>query len=69
MSNKILRLSQVINYTGMSRSSIYLLMSQGSFPLSISLGARAVGWVESEIQLWIDKRIKERRNSGVKYEQ
>lgn len=68
MSNKILRLSQVIDYTGMSRSSIYLLMSQGSFPLSISLGARSVGWVESEIQLWIEERIKESRNSGVVYE-
>lgn len=68
MSNKILRLSQVIDYTGMSRSSIYLLMSQGSFPLSISLGARSVGWVESEIQFWIEERIKESRNSGVVYE-
>ncbi|WP_260259656.1 helix-turn-helix transcriptional regulator [Vibrio intestinalis] len=68
MPNKILRLSQVIDYTGMSRSSIYLLMSQGGFPLSISLGARAVGWVESEIQLWIDERIKQSRNSGVDYE-
>jgi prophage regulatory protein len=36
---------------------IYLLMSQGDFPKNISLGARAVGWLESDIQDWIESRV------------
>lgn len=38
MSHKIMRLPEVIEVTGLSRSTIYLRMNKGSFPLSISLG-------------------------------
>ena len=59
----ILRLPTVINRTGLSRSSIYLRMSEGSFPQQISLGedGRAIGWIESEINEWIDEQIKSTR--------
>lgn len=57
MSNKIIRLPDVIQKTGLSRSSIYLQMTKGSFPQSISLGDRAIGWVEEEVEQWIDARI------------
>ncbi|NOH69064.1 helix-turn-helix transcriptional regulator [Vibrio rotiferianus] len=57
MSNKIIRLPEVMAKTGLSRSSIYLNMSNGDFPKSISLGVRAVGWTESDIEEWIEKRI------------
>ena len=53
MSYKILRLPEVKSKTGLSRSSIYVRMSKGEFPQSISLGERAVGWVESDIELWV----------------
>lgn len=56
--NKIIkRLSGVKSMTGLSRSSIYLMMRSGTFPKNISLGARAVGWLEADIQAWIDSRI------------
>ncbi len=42
---------------GLSRSTIYALMAAGKFPKSISLGERAVGWLESDIQGWIDSRV------------
>jgi prophage regulatory protein len=48
--------------TGLSRSSIYLRVADGSFPRPISLGARAVGWVESEVEGWIASKILESRN-------
>mgnify|MGYP000011019942 CR=1 FL=1 len=54
---KILRLSAAKDLTGLSRSSIYLMMRAGTFPKNISLGARAVGWLEADIQGWIDSRI------------
>lgn len=44
MLNKIIRLPEVVKITGLSRSTIYLRMSKGDFPQSISLGERAVGW-------------------------
>jgi len=39
------------------RSTIYLRISKGSFPKSISLGGRAVGWVEAEINAWLNRQI------------
>lgn len=57
MNKVIKRLSGVKSMTGLSRSSIYLMMRAGTFPKNISLGARAVGWLESDIQAWIDSRI------------
>lgn len=57
MSNKINRLPSVIDKTGLSRSSIYLRMSKGEFPKSISLGDRAIGWLESDIEKWLEDKI------------
>lgn len=53
-SVSILRRRQVESRTGLSRSSIYKMMSEGTFPKPVSLGARAVGWVESQIDDWLD---------------
>jgi prophage regulatory protein len=57
MSNKILRLPAVKDQTGLSRSSIYLRMSKGEFPQSISLGDRAVGWLEEDVNQWLEQCI------------
>jgi len=57
MATTILRLPEVKTRTGLSRSSIYLRVSEGRFPKSISLGGRAVGWIASEIDGWLDEQI------------
>lgn len=57
MSNKINRLPAVIDKTGLSRSSIYLRMNKGEFPQSISLGDRAIGWLEADIEQWLEDKI------------
>lgn len=54
----IIRRKQVEALTGLSRSTIYHRISQGTFPSKISLGARAVGWVESEINEWLHHQIE-----------
>lgn len=59
----ILRRKQVEARTGLSRSTIYLRIQDGTFPRPINLGARAVGWLENEIESWLELRI-EKRNSG-----
>ncbi len=58
MVTTILRLPAVKSRTGLSRSSIYLRMSEDTFPRSIRLGVRAVGWKESDINEWIDKQVQ-----------
>jgi prophage regulatory protein len=63
MANTILRLPTVKARTGLSRSTIYLRVSDGSFPRPVSLGARAVGWVESDIEEWISRKIRQSRGS------
>jgi len=60
---KIIRLPEVVEITGLSRSTIYSRMSQDGFPKSISLGDRAAGWIESEIEEWIESRIRLSRQS------
>jgi prophage regulatory protein len=57
---KILRFPAVIERTGLSRSTIYLQISKGNFPKPISLGANSVGWLESEIDDWINSKIAKR---------
>lgn len=57
MYNKVIRLPAVKDQTGLSRSSIYLRMSKGEFPKSISLGDRAIGWLEEDINQWLEHCI------------
>jgi prophage regulatory protein len=60
----ILRLPSVKARTGLSRSTIYQRIKEGSFPRPVNLGARAVGWLESEIEEWLDNQIKQSRHVG-----
>ena len=60
-STRILRLPDVKNRTGLSRSTIYALVKNGHFPKYISLGVRSVGWLESEVEAWIEARINASR--------
>jgi prophage regulatory protein len=51
------RCKQVMQKTGLPRSTLNLKISRGEFPAPISLGARAVGWLDSEVEAWIQARI------------
>lgn len=64
MVTTILRLPAVKTRTGLSRSTIYIRVSQGTFPKPVSLGARAVGWVEAEIQEWLQRQIETSRKAN-----
>lgn len=64
MATTILRLPETIKRTGKSRSSIYLDIKSGSFPKPIKLGARSIGFVEQEIDEWIEKKIQNSRKSS-----
>lgn len=62
---RILRLPEVEQRTGKKHASIYAAIAAGTFPAPIPLGKRAVGWLEDEIDLWLEARIAERDSGGV----
>jgi prophage regulatory protein len=63
MTHAILRLPAVKASTGLPRSTIYQLIALGDFPRQISLGARAVGWLQSDVEDWIKCRVARSRSS------
>jgi prophage regulatory protein len=56
---KIIRLPDVEQRSGISRSTIYRYMNAGNFPKTIKIGLRAVGWLESDIDAWIRSVAKQ----------
>lgn len=57
--SEILKLSEVVKITGLSKSTIYEYMKHGLFPKQIKIGIRRVGWTSSSISSWTDKKIVE----------
>ena len=63
MTMKFLRIQDVMSLTGLGRSTIYKFMADDTdFPKSVPLGGRAVAWVESEIEEWMESRLSMRDN-------
>lgn len=58
--SRILRMPDVCDRTGLSRSSIYELSSIGLFPRRVKLATRASGWAEAEVDQWIRDRLDDR---------
>ena len=65
MAHKILRLPDVIDRVGFSRSTIYDFIAKGRFPTPIRIGTRAVGWLDSDINDWINQQIKQSRRHAI----
>lgn len=55
-SDRIIRLPEVMTMTGLSRSSIYLLIKKGSFPAQVKLSTRSSGWFWKEVNGWLESR-------------
>ncbi|NKJ45638.1 hypothetical protein CIC12_02525 [Burkholderia sp. SG-MS1] len=62
---RILRLPAVLEKTGDCRSGIYRKMAEGTFPRSVSIGARAIGWLESDVDAYIAQRPLTRPSIGL----
>ncbi|OTP72365.1 helix-turn-helix transcriptional regulator [Caballeronia sordidicola] len=60
-TKRIVRMREVLSRTGLSRTTIYEMIKSGSFNAPIPLGSRAVGWLESDVNKWIDDRTASRR--------
>lgn len=66
MTNNILRAKGVMAKTGLSRACIYSYIGKGMFPKQISLGGKSVGWLESDIDEWIEQCAKKSRENELK---
>ena len=64
MQQQFLRRTAVEAVTGLGRSTIYQMMSDGRFPKSVRIGRRAVAWTAEEVQAWLEERIAERSGDG-----
>lgn len=62
--DRFLRLPEVLHITGLSRSTIYWLISREAFPAQISLGGKNVAWLASEVNQWMQERINN-RHTGI----
>ena len=60
MTVTFLKRPEIEQRTGLKRSTIYDKMKAGTFPKPVKLGARAVAWLEPEIDAWIKERISQR---------
>lgn len=55
-SDRILKAPEVIEMTGLSRTTIWRMEKTGQFPARVSLGVGSVGWRESEVKIWLSSR-------------
>lgn len=61
--NRILRWPEVQQRVGICRSHAHYLASKGQFPKPIKLGERASGWIESQVDDWVEQRIAESQSN------
>lgn len=55
--DRIVRLKAVLSRTGLSRSTIYCKITEGTFPPQIKISVNSAGWRESEINCWIENPV------------
>lgn len=63
-NQKVLRISDVMERTGLAKPTIYKLISAERFPPSIKLTRRASGWIADEVDRWVEERIRESRGGA-----
>jgi len=61
---RLIRLPQVENLTGLKRAHIYGLARRGQFPKPLKVGARASAWQESLVMQWVQDRIREAQDGA-----
>jgi prophage regulatory protein len=58
--DRVIRIAEVKKLTGLSRSSIYLMIKKRTFPAQLKLSMRSSGWLLSEVKKWVDDRVRDR---------
>ena len=61
--DRVLRWREVRDRVALSRSTVWRMIRNGTFPPPVPLGAQSVGWISSEIDAWLASRAALRRQS------
>ena len=64
ITENILREPACRQATGLSRATRWRLIRDGKFPAPVPLGARAKGWISSDIANWIESKREERDDAA-----
>ena len=64
MKENLIRLREVMKITGFGRSQIYKLINIGEFPKQIQISPGSVAWLESELEAWMEERIRLSRKNN-----
>jgi prophage regulatory protein len=64
MEERFERLPKVMDRTGLCRSAIFAGQKEGTFPKAVKIHGRATGWIASEVDAWIQKRISASRSAA-----
>lgn len=57
---RLLRKPEVLLLTGIRSTTLHKLVNEGSFPKPVPITGKAVGWVDHEVQDWVESRIQNR---------
>jgi|TARA_A100001518_G_scaffold1503_1_gene1407 prophage regulatory protein len=57
---RLVKQKEVLRRCGISAATLYRLIKKGKFPESVNISERAVAWANSEIEQWIEERMRER---------
>lgn len=68
MTDKMLRPSEVMERTGLSRTTLWRRVRAGTFPPPVELGANAIGWRSSAIDAWLANRPQRTYGAETPYE-
>jgi prophage regulatory protein len=60
----ICRRPEVQARVGLGKSTLYVMVKAGTFPAPIKLGARAVGWLLSDVSAWIERQARQARGEA-----
>ncbi|EKS7812709.1 MULTISPECIES: helix-turn-helix transcriptional regulator [Enterobacterales] len=63
-TKRLIRLPEVLEKTGFCKAWIYRLIGESRFPAPVKIGDRAIAFVESEVDEWIDNMIYSSRNKA-----
>lgn len=55
---RFIRLPELLSMIGLSRTRVYELIEQGSFPQQVKLSSRAVAWSQEQVMEWMSRRMR-----------
>jgi prophage regulatory protein len=64
MTERLIRIRDVMERTGLSRTVLYRKIQHNDFPQPVRITIRCVGWLESEINAWVNQRIEGSRSNN-----